>query len=85
MEATAARNEPMTNVMEMTALDLDAHELRRFKVTGHGAHGHADLRLLDEDDQHHHQGDGQDGRDDGDALYVQAAHLEHLGQEGMSG
>ena len=36
---------------------------------------------MDEDHQHHHQGNGEDGGDDGNALDAQAPHVHHLGEE----
>ena len=40
-------------------IDLDAHQLRGFKVLGHGAHGHADLGLLDQGYQSYYEHDGK--------------------------
>ena len=56
----------MTKVMLMTLLILMPISCAGLEVPGDGAHGHADLGVVDELGQHDHQDDGQDGGDDGD-------------------
>ena len=66
-------------------VDLDAHQLRRLEVHGHGAHGHADLGMVDEQHQRDDQRDGQERGDDRHAGRLHPEQPHRIGDPGDSG
>ena len=67
------------------AVDPDAHELRGFKIPGHGPHGHADPGVVDELGQGRHQKHHQHRRDHRHILGGYPRNGQLVGQTGQSG